>query len=198
MNKINIQSLSDEQLLSLSKSQNADAINELLSRYKYIVSAVAHSYFLIGGDSEDLLQEGMIAVFNAINSFNGKSSFKSYVYTCVKNRIITLIKQSNRYKNQPLNNYISLSGFSDGDLDKSEIIIDSEFGPEDIYINAESEKELKEIITKSLSEFEHKILLEYLKGYSYREIGEKFNKKDKAIDNALQRIRKKILVAINN
>ncbi|MBE5737916.1 MAG: sigma-70 family RNA polymerase sigma factor [Clostridiales bacterium] len=195
MSKKDLQNMSDEQLLELAKSQDTEAIEQLLERYKYVASAVAHSYFLNGGDAEDLLQEGMIAVFNAINTFNGKASFKSYVYTCVKNKIITLIKQSNRYKNQPLNNYISFSGFLEGDADKNELLTDFSFGPEEVIINTEAENELKNIITKTLSEYEHDILVYYLKGYSYREISEKFNKKEKSIDNALQRIRKKILLA---
>ena len=204
MNKKKLQNMSDEQLLELAKNQDVNAIEQLLERYKYVASAVAHSYFLNGGDAEDLLQEGMIAVFNAINTFNGKASFKSYVYTCVKNKIITLIKQSNRYKNQPLknahvyqplNNYISFSGFLEGDADKNELLTDFGFGPEEMIINIEAENELKEIILKTLSEYEHDILVYYLKGYSYREISEKFNKKEKSIDNALQRIRKKILQA---
>ena len=198
MNKKKLQNMSDEQLLELAKNQDVNAIEQLLERYKYVASAVAHSYFLNGGDAEDLLQEGMIAVFNAINTFNGKASFKSYVYTCVKNKIITLIKQSNRYKNQPLNNYISFSGFLEGDADKNELLTDFGFGPEEMIINIEAENELKEIILKTLSEYEHDILVYYLKGYSYREISEKFNKKEKSIDNALQRIRKKILQAKAN
>lgn len=198
MNNIGLQTMTDEQLVDLARLPNEQAVDQLLKRYKYVASAVAHSYFLNGGDSEDLLQEGMIAVFNAINTYNGKSSFKSYAYTCVKNRVITLIKQSNRYKNQPLNNYISLSGVIDGDADKTEIIVDSGFSPEEIVINTEAENELKGIIASTLSDLEHKILFYYLKGYSYREISEFLSKKEKSIDNALQRIRRKILQAISS
>ncbi|MBE7081942.1 MAG: sigma-70 family RNA polymerase sigma factor [Clostridiales bacterium] len=200
MNKLEIQKLSDEELVSLAEAKDERAIDELFDRYKYIASAVAHSYFLNGGDSEDLLQEGLFAVFKAITSFNAKSSFKTYVYTCVKNRIFNVIKSSNRYKNQPLNNYISLSGAFDneGDADKTEIIVDKHFGPEEIFINAEAENELKDIINSVLSKFEHEILVYYLKGYSYREISEKVEKKEKSIDNAIQRIRKKIILALNS
>lgn len=197
MNNLNYKDMTDEQLVLLAQVKNENAIDELFDRYKYIASAVAHSYFLNGGDSEDLLQEGLLAVFKAITTFNTKYNFKNYVYKCVKNRIITVITSSNRYKNQPLNNYISLSGTFDSDMDKSEIIVDSEFGPEEIYINTESEKELKEVIDECLSNYEHKILVYYLKGYSYREISEKLNKKEKSIDNAIQRIRKKILLSLN-
>ena len=185
--------LTDEQLVALSLENNEMAIEELFARYKYIISAVAHSYFLAGGDTEDLIQEGMLAAFKAINTFNGKSSFKSYLYLCVKSRILTVIKSSNRFKNQPLNNYISLSGMFDGDIDKSEIIIDNGFSPEEKYINAETATELVEKIKNVLSEYEYQILTLYLRGYSQKEIGEKVNKKDKSVDNALQRIKKKIL-----
>ena len=200
MDKIEVKKLSDEQLVSLAQLKDESAIDELFDRYKYIASAVAHSYFLNGGDSEDLLQEGLVAVFKAITSFNGKSSFKTYVYTCVKNRIFNVIKSSNRYKNLPLNNYLSLSGSidSDNDADKNEIIVDKHFGPEEVYINAEAESELKSIIEKVLSKFEYQILVYYLKGYSYREISEKIGKKEKSIDNAIQRIRKKINLALNS
>ena len=197
MANIDLKSMSDEELVLLAQVKDESAIDELFNRYKYIASAVAHSYFLNGGDSEDLLQEGLLAIFKAITTFNTKYNFKAYVYKCVKNRIITVITSSNRYKNQPLNNYISLSGTFDSDIDKNEIIIDNEFGPEETYINTEAEKELKAIIDDCLSSYEHKILFYYLKGYSYREISEKINKKEKSIDNAIQRIRKKILLSLN-
>ena len=200
MNKTEIKNISDEKLVALAQLKDENAIDELFDRYKYIASAVAHSYFLNGGDPEDLLQEGLFAVFKAITSFNAKSSFKTYVYTCVKNRIFNVIKSSNRYKNQPLNNYLSLSGSfdNDNDADKTEIIIDKHFGPEEIYLNAEAENELKSTINKVLSKFEYAILVYYLKGYSYREISEKVAKKEKSIDNAIQRIRKKINLALNS
>ena len=197
MTNIDLKNMADEQLVLLAQVKDEGAIDELFNRYKYIASAVAHSYFLNGGDSEDLLQEGLLAIFKAITTFNTKYNFKAYVYKCVKNRIITVITSSNRYKNQPLNNYISLSGTFDNDIEKSEIIIDNEFGPEEVYINTESEKELKAIINDCLSSYEHKILFYYLKGYSYREISEKLNKKEKSIDNAIQRIRKKLLLSLN-
>lgn len=189
---MNFCDLSDEELVKLVHNNDNGAIEELFNRYKYIATSVAHSYFLTGGDTEDLVQEGMVAIFKAVWSFNGKSSFKSYLYTCVKNRILTVIKSSNRYKNQPLNNYLSLSTFFDGDLDKSEIIIDTEFGPEEKYINEETVREFSLKISKVLSDYEYKILVLYLKGYTQKEISAHLVKKEKSIDNALQRIKKKI------
>lgn len=196
MDKSDIKTLSDEQLVSLATENNEFAVEELFNRYKYIASSVARSYFLSGGDTEDLLQEGLFAVFKAINTFNGKASFKTYVYTCVKNRIFTIVKSSKTNKNMPLDNYLSLSGDIDNDIDKTERIICNAFDPEQECINTESEIELKKIINENLSEFEYKILFYYLKGYSYREISAIINKKEKSIDNAIQRIRKKLLLAI--
>lgn len=188
--------LSDEQLVELVQNNDAKAIDVLVERYKRTVASITRSYFLIGGDKEDLLQEGMIALYSAMNSFNGQASFKNYVYTCVKNRIVTLIKSSNNQKNKPLNNYVSLSGSVDNDADKSEIIIDNAFGPEETFINREAVWELNEKIKKTLSEYEYTILSHYLKGLSYSQIADIVKEKVKSIDNAIQRIRQKLSVFI--
>ena len=192
---VNYNNLSDEELIALAQNGDNFAEDLLIKRYKYVATSFAHRYFLNGGDSEDLLQEGFLAVFRAIHTFNGKANFKTYVYACVKNRINTVIKTSNRYKNQPLNNYLSLSSLNDGD--KTEIIIDTTFDPEDRYINDESERELQIVIKDTLSDYEYQILSCYLKGFSYLEIAEKFSKQVKSIDNALQRIRKKLLAEVD-
>ena len=191
------ESLTDDELVGIAISGNQMAVNTLISRYKYIVIAIARSYFFNNSDMEDLIQEGMIAIFNAITTYKPRFTFKTYVYTCVKNRILTLVKQYNAQKNKPLNNYISLSGFTDGDADKNQIMIDWNYGPEESFLNSEAESELKEIIVKSLSRFEYLILVYYLKGYSYRELSDIFNKNEKAVDNALQRIRKKLLLVLD-
>ncbi len=188
--------LTDEELVALSKSNAPNAIDELFERYKRIVLAVARSYFLSGGDTEDLVQEGLVAVFKAINTYNGKASFKSYAYLCIKSRILTVIKSSNTNKNQPLKNYVSLSGVEDGDLDKSKIVMGTSPNPEDKYIDDETVCELKQKISTKLSGYELKILKLYLEGYSQKEISEKVGKKEKSVDNALQRIKRKVLVAI--
>ncbi len=182
----------DEELVAKAKNGDEDSVNILARRYKTLVSAITHSYFLFGCDSEDLLQEGMIAVINAINSYTGEASFKSYATVCVRNRIFSLIKSFNNSKNKPLNNYISLSGFTDSDTDKTGIIIARSFGPEEVYINRESIEEHKKTIEKVLSKFEYKILKLFLQGYSYEKIAKIMQKNEKSIDNALQRIRKKL------
>ena len=184
--------LPDERLVEISKNGDNKATETLILRYKNLVRAIARSYFLADGALEDLLQEGDIGLFKAIEGFNGSSSFKSYAFICVKSAVISAIKKSNSNKNKPLNNYISISGIDGNDSDKSDIVIDSGFDPETGYINKESESELKLRIKDTLSAFEYKILTKYLSGYSYAEIGEETNKPIKSIDNALQRIRKKL------
>ena len=185
--------LNDEELVALARGGETEAIDCIMKRYRHNVLAVARSYFLSGGDTEDLIQEGMLGVFRAILTFNPeKSNFKSYSYLCVKSAILTLIKKSTREKNKPLNNYISLSGGMENDNDKTDIVLDVQYDPERSYINKESEVELLEEIKNALSKYEHKILIYYLQGYSYDEISQKAGKDVKSIDNALQRIRKKL------
>lgn len=190
------ENLPDKQLFELANKNDFDAIETLLNRYKNIVDTIIRPYYLIGGDVEDLKQEGMIGLFRAIVTYNGTVSFKTYAYKCIKNRIFTLIKQSNLDKNKPLNNYVSLSGYVDSDLDKSDIVLDDCFDPESEYINKENEKELKNAIKQNLSEYENTILNLFLLGYSYEDIGKQVNKNTKSIDNALQRIRKKLVSLI--
>ncbi len=190
------ETLTDEKLFELVNKNDFDAIEILLNRYKNIVDTIIRPYYLIGGDVEDLKQEGMIGLFKAIVTYNGSVLFKTYAYKCVKNRIFTLIKQSNLDKNKPLNNYVSLSGYVDSDLDKSDIVLDDYYDPEAEYINKENEIELRNNIKKTLSEYEHNILNLFLLGYSYEDIGNKLTKNTKSIDNALQRIRKKLATLI--
>ena len=183
--------LTDEELAFLAKTDE-NALERLMEKYKPMINAQARSYFLNSGDAGDLIQEGMIGVFKAITSFNGKSSFKSYVFTCIRSSIITAVKKSNRIKNKPLNNYVSLSGGDGDDEDKTLIISDKNFDPEKNYIEMEGEIELKRKIKEALSHFEHEILVLYLQGFSYADISKKTNKKEKSIDNAIQRIRRKL------
>lgn len=189
--------LTDEQLAISAQNKDADAMQCLINRYKSTVSSISRSYFLSDGDIEDLIQEGMICVFRAIETFNGASEFKYYAYKCIKNGIFSAIKKSKSGKNLPLYNYISLSGYLDGDTDKNIIIADENFGPEETLINKESAQELKNIILTSLNENEYQILKLYLNGYSYKDISEKVDKSTKQIDNSLQRIKKKLTIAIN-
>jgi RNA polymerase sporulation-specific sigma factor len=189
--------LSDEALCELAKEQNAEAMETLIYRYRQLVLSFAHHYYLTDGDIEDLIQVGQIGVFNAITTFNGLVEFKYYVFKCVRNAIFTAVKRSNASKHAPLNTSLSLSGLSENDEEKNPLFADLKFDPVERIVNAESEEELKSIIKNSLSKYENDILAFYLQGYSYVEISEKLKKSPKSIDNALQRIKKKISSKIN-
>ncbi|MBQ3597516.1 MAG: sigma-70 family RNA polymerase sigma factor [Clostridia bacterium] len=185
-------SYSDQKLCEMAQNKDSEAMETLISRYKHVVASIAHSYFLVDGDVEDLVQVGMIAVFKAIQTFSNKVEFKFYVSKCVKNAIFTAIKKSFSQKNLPLNNYVSIYGFSSGDNDKNFLVADDNFGPEQSYINTETVQELKDNIKKTLSKYEWKILTLYLEGFTYKDISIKLDKQPKSVDNALQRIKKKI------
>lgn len=182
----------DEELVKMAQGKDAEAMTTVIERYKNYVKIAVRPYFICGGDSEDLLQEGMLGVFRAVETFNGKSSFKSYVYICVKSGISSLIRKYNSDKNKPLNNFISLSGDSETDLDKNCLMSSFKDNPEKAFIDTEGEKEFFGKVEKSLSSLEFKILNLFLEGYSYLEIANKLSKNEKSIDNALQRIRKKV------
>ena len=188
--------LSDEKLAQLAQQKDADAMENLINRYRNMVASISRSYFLTNGDTEDLIQDGMISVLRAIESYNGKVEFKYYVYKCIKNGIFSAIRRSKNSKNQPLDNYISLSGYVDGDSDKSFILADDNFEPEKNFINNETAVELKNKITSLLTPIENEIFAYYLQGYSYSDISAKLNKNIKSIDNALQRIKKKLTVKL--
>ena len=188
---------SDEQLVKLAQKNDTEALELLITRYKKAVTKIARSYFLVGGDMDDLLQEGMIGVFKAIGSFKHGGEFKHYAYRCIKNNILTTIKVANRVKNKPLVNYVSLSFDDENDVDKNQFLDSGIRNPEETFINNESEIELKNKIFKSLSILENSILKLYLDGYSYNEISVKIDKNVKTIDNAIQRIRKKLNTSLN-
>lgn len=181
--------LSDEKLAVLAKADNA-AMETLLERYKKAVKSTARQYFLADGEEDDLIQEGTIGLFKAINTYDGVSSFKNYAFTCIKSGIISAVRKSTSDKNKPLLYYVPIG--AEGDEDKSSIIKDEAIDPEEEYINSEAEKEFIDRIKMTLSEYEFDILTLYLSGYSYSDIAKKQGKKVKSVDNAVQRIRKKI------
>ena len=189
--------LTDEKLCELAQKKNTDAVDVLINRYLKLVKSIVHHYYLTGGDLEDLIQVGQIAVFKAINSYSSKAEFKYYVFKCVKNAIISAIKKANTFKNHALNNSFSLSGLQNDDEDKNPLIADVKFDPIEKIVNLETEIELKNNISAILSKYENLILSYYLQGFSYVEISQLLNKSAKSIDNALQRIKKKISLKIN-
>lgn len=185
----------DEQLAILSKT-DGQALEVLMDRYKIIINSQARKYFLHDGDMEDLVQEAMIGLFKAVMSYNGKSTFKTYAYTCIKNNLITAVKKSNTFKNRSMVDYVSLSVKEGEDEDKTLLLSDVNFEPEKNYIERESVIETRETINKTLSKFENIILSLYLQGFSYEDIAKRTEKNKKSIDNAIQRITKKLKKAL--
>lgn len=187
-----------EELVLKAKNGDENAINELLSQYKNIVNKIARSYFLIGGDMEDIVQEGMIGLYKAIRNFSPQrnASFKTFATICIKHQIQTAIKVASSEKNQVLSNALPI--WDKGDLDEDgeshiEIIVPSDIPlPDDKVIARENVKELKNKIKKTLSPMEVKVLSLYLKGYNYNEISSLGEMSKKSIDNALTRIKSKL------
>ena len=194
--------LSENDIIKIAQSGNDDAMTFLMEKYKSLVRQKARPLFLIGGDKDDLVQEGMIGLYKAICSYipEKEASFKTFAELCISRYIYSAIKVSNRMKNQPLNTYISIyaPAFSVNN-ESSEIgfMIDQELeaaekNPEDIVISKESAVSALEQLFKSLSKMEKQVLNKYLNGMTYQEIAVQKNKTPKSIDNALQRIKTKL------
>lgn len=184
--------LTDEQLVALSKVDKGKPFEILISRYDKLIRGIVNKYFCLDADREDLRQVGLLALTVAVDNFNGQGNFQAFAYTCVNNSVLSALRSSNSKKNKPLKNYIPLSGYGDVDSDKTEILVDSKIGPEEFFLDNEKKNEMEKIIKESLSQLEYKILALFLQGFSYEEIGNKLDRIDKSIDNAMQRIRKKL------
>ena len=195
----NYDSLPDESLAELSLNGEKIATEFLLERYKDRVRSCARLYYLAGGDDDDLIQEGMIGLFKAICTFDKdkNSSFNTFANLCIKRQMITAVKTANRKKHLPLNSYVPLTGY--GEEDEEEKILDFLVSnPEEIFIDKENMEIIEEKISDGLSSLEQTVLYLYVKGNSYREISEILKKEPKSIDNALQRLKKKMVDIIEN
>lgn len=187
----------DEKLLNEIKNGSNDALEELITKYKNFVKSKAKTYFLIGADKEDIIQEGMIGLFKAIRDFKNDKlvSFRSFAEICITRQIITAIKTATRQKHIPLNSYISLNKNCDDESDITLLDIlnnDNLSDPEEAMINKEELKSIEDRMSRILSEFELEVLNLYLNGSSYQEISCQLERHIKSIDNALQRIKRKI------
>lgn len=188
----------DETLVAQAQNGNRPAETELLEKYKPLVKAKSRAYFLIGADSEDIIQEGMIGLYKAIRDYdsNKNASFRSFAELCVNRQMITAIKAATRQKHQPLNSYISLNKpIFDEDSDETYLDLLQEgelLNPEVLLIGQESKTILEHEMVKNLSTFESRVLTLYLQGRSYFEIAGVLQKTEKSIDNALQRVKKKL------
>lgn len=181
--------LSDERLAVLART-DGNALETLITRYKKAVFSTARQYFLAGGEEDDLIQEGTVGLFKAITTFDGVSVFKNYAFTCIRRGIISTVRKSTSDKSKALNYYIPI--YTGEDDDKTLLIKGEVVDPEEEYINSEAAREFMERVKAALSDYEYEILTLYLEGYSYSEIADKYKKNAKSVDNAVQRIRKKI------
>jgi RNA polymerase sporulation-specific sigma factor len=189
----------DSYLLALAKQGNHDAYDTLVRRYHSFVRLKASSYFLIGGDSEDLIQEGLVGLYKAIRDYrtDRESSFRNFAELCITRQIITAVKTATRNKHTPLNGYISFSsspaGSTDGEPTLDEVLSGSTVhDPVNQVISSEELRSLVACLSTVLSELESRVLSLYLDGYSYTAIGERIGCDCKTVDNALQRVKRKV------
>lgn len=196
--KEHLSTLSDEEIVLLSKEGNGYATEFLMDKYRNFVRAKSRTYFLIGADKEDIIQEGMIGLYKAIRDYknNSQASFKSFAELCITRQIITAIKTATRQKHIPLNSYISLSKPVYDD-ENERVLLDTiserrRLDPEEIVLDKERFVRIEKKLFEVLSKLEWTVLTKYLDGMSYVEIALHINKSEKSIDNALQRIKKKI------
>ena len=184
------QQYADEELIQRLRAGESDIEDYLMEKYKPMVLAKARVMYLIGGDTDDLIQEGMIGLIKAVRDYkkDKNSSFYTFANLCVERQLYKAIEASNRQKNQPLNGYISLSEES-----SEEILFDQwEESPEAILVDKEKADSRMDRIQKVLSPFENHVLELHLKGYTYIQIAEMMDKAPKSIDNVIQRIRSKV------
>lgn len=190
--------LTDEDLVELVREGDNDALDFLINKYRNFVRAKSRSYFLIGADREDIVQEGMIGLYKAVRDFRPDrlASFRAFAELCVTRQIITAIKTATRQKHMPLNSYISLDKpIYDEESDRTLLDVISGvkvMNPEELLINQEELNYIEIKISKVLSELERKVLALYLEGLSYQEISDDLNRHVKSIDNALQRVKRKL------
>lgn len=188
----------DDEIIRDAKSGDALALEFLINKYKSFVRAKARTYFLIGADREDIIQEGMIGLYKAIRDFRGDklSSFRAFAELCITRQIITAIKTATRQKHIPLNSYVSLNKpIFDEESDRTLLDVISEESisdPEEMMINREEFAGIEVKMGEILSSLEWEVLSKYLQGRSYQEIAVELDRHVKSIDNALQRVKRKL------
>ncbi|KXS49903.1 MAG: RNA polymerase sporulation-specific sigma factor [Halanaerobium sp. 4-GBenrich] len=192
--------MSDDELVELVHQGDMEAQETLIKRYKNFVLAKSRSYFLVGADREDIVQEGMIGLYKAVRDYKIErlASFRAFAELCITRQIITAIKAATRQKHQPLNTYISLNKpIYDEESDRTllDILKGGKLSnPEALFISNETYDLIESEISSMLSDLEFDVLQEYLDGKSYQKIAEALNKHVKSVDNALQRVKRKLEV----
>jgi RNA polymerase sporulation-specific sigma factor len=192
--------LDDGYLIALAKQGHAEAYDRIVRRYYGFVRLKASSYFLAGGDSDDLIQEGLVGLYKAVRDFRSdrESSFRNFAELCITRQIITAVKTATRNKHTPLNQYVSFSSSPAGASGDSEATLDevlpgsTTHDPVNQVISSEELRSLVACLSTVLSELESRVLSLYLDGYSYEQIGDKLACDTKTVDNALQRVKRKV------
>ncbi len=190
------QEMSDEQLIGQLRSGDSGVMDYILDKYKPLVRKKANAVFLIGGETDDLIQEGMIGLFKAVRDYDGgkEASFFSFAELCITRQLYKAVEASNRKKHAPLNTYISFySETGEEGHSLAETLTTGGMGdPEQMIIDQENLKQFWDGLREHLSPMEQQVLDEYLQGNNYQQIAEHMNKQPKTIDNALQRIKTKV------
>ena len=194
------ENIPDEQLIRRLREGESAIMDYIISKYKYLVIRAAKAIYLIGGENDDLIQEGMIGLFKAVRDFdtNQETSFYSFAELCISRQMYTAIKLSQRQKHMPLNSYVSLYDIKKSDYDDKQsplieqLEIESNSNPEELFLDKERMRMLVEQLNERLSDMERRVLHLHLQGEDYRSIAELLDKSPKSIDNALQRIRQKM------
>lgn len=190
--------LADEEIVAFARDGDAIALEYLIHKYKNFVRAKARSYFLIGADREDIIQEGMIGLYKAIRDFRADklASFRAFAELCITRQIITAIKTATRQKHIPLNSYVSLNKpLYDDESDRTleDVLAGNKVtDPEELVISREEFLDIESKMSEFLSDLEWSVLMLYLEGKSYQEIAEQLSRHVKSIDNALQRVKRKL------
>ena len=191
--------LEDSYLVALAKRGSADAYEKIVKRYRGFVRLKASSYFLLGGDSDDLIQEGLVGLYKAIRDFRSdrESSFRNFAELCITRQIITAVKTATRNKHTPLNGYVSFSatpaGAADSEPTLDEVLPGSTVhDPVNQVISSEELRSLVACLSTVLSDLESRVLSLYLDGHSYTAIGDRLGCDCKTVDNALQRVKRKV------
>ncbi|MBQ2776721.1 MAG: RNA polymerase sporulation sigma factor SigH [Peptococcaceae bacterium] len=194
----NLEHLTDEELVSLAKDGDTMALEYLISKYKNFVRSKARTYFLIGADREDIIQEGMIGLYKAIRDYryDRQASFRAFAEICVTRQIITAIKTATRQKHMPLNSYVSLNKpvyEEESERTLSDVLTQGKAGnPEELFIDQEDYLDIESTMQRILSPLEQEVVNLYLEGKSYIEIAQHLNRQVKSVDNALQRVKRKL------
>lgn len=195
---INYEALADEELLRRLRDGDARAEEALYARYKQVVRSKARTYFLIGADREDIIQEGMIGLYKAVMDYqvDKPASFRAFAELCITRQIITAIKGATRKKHMPLNTYISFNrsvGEGDSERPLIDVLTSTRISdPEEVLIGRENYAAVADSIENSLSRLERGTLGLYLNGYSYQQIADALETTTKSVDNAIQRVKKKL------